>query len=359
MTDKKRARDMSETVFSLRTLIAAVLAFAIAPILTSSAEEIRPGVLRTPESAFENLPGYNFVANYVDVQGYRVHYVDEGPSDGPVILLLHGEPSWSYLYRKMIPPLRNAGYRVIAPDLIGFGKSDKPVDPWDHSYQMHVDAMSELVTALDLNDITFFGQDWGGLIGLRVAAKEPQRFARAVAANTDLPDANPYLAPFQYALFNLMVWWVGPLTQEELQAELSFPRWVSFAWNADPFPVSGIIQGMTTSELSAGVIAAYDAPFPDETYKAGPRVMPSLVPSQLGANRAAWTDVFEKWEKPFMTAFSDSDPITRGREAGFQTRIPGAQGQPHVTIKKGGHFLQEDKGEELAAVIMEFIERTR
>ena len=224
---------MSHAMLDLRTLLVAIV-ILVSAAGDSAAEEARAGVLRTPESAFEDLPGYDFAAHYEDVQGYRVHYVDEGPRDGPIVLLMHGEPSWSYLYRKMIVPLRDAGYRAIAPDLIGFGKSDKPMDPGDHSYQLHVDAMSDLITALDLRDITLFGQDWGGLIGLRVVALQPARFARVVASNTGLPEGNPYWGPFGRALFNLSVWWEGPMTLDELLADLSFPRWVAFAWNADP-----------------------------------------------------------------------------------------------------------------------------
>ncbi len=345
-------------MLDLRTLLVAIV-ILVSAVGDSAAEEARAGVLRTPESAFEDLPGYDFAAHYEDVQGYRVHYVDEGPRDGPIVLLMHGEPSWSYLYRKMIVPLRDAGYRVIAPDLIGFGKSDKPIDPGDHSYQLHVDAMSDLITALDLRDITLFGQDWGGLIGLRVVALQPARFARVVASNTGLPEGNPYWGAFGRALFNLSVWWEGPMTLDELLADLSFPRWVAFAWNADPFPVSRFVQDFTVSDLPEDVAAAYAAPFPDKTYMAGVRVMPTLILTQPGEGRAAWRDVFEKWEKPFLTAFSDSDPFTRGRAVGFQTRIPGAKDENHVTIKNAGHFLQEDKAAELAVLIMDLIERTR
>jgi haloalkane dehalogenase len=266
-----------------------------------------------------------------------MHYVDEGPRDAAPVLLLHGEPSWSYLYRKLVPILTGAGLRVVAPDLIGFGRSDKPSERSDYTYQRHVDWMAGFVVALDLRRITLVCQDWGGLIGLRVAAEHEARFARIVAANTFLP--------------------TGDRTPPE-----AFFAWQKFSQEVPDFPVGRIIAGGCQTPLAAEVIAAYDAPFPDERYKAGARQFPLLVPSTpndpaSAANRAAW-QVLERWEKPFLTAFSDLDPITRGADRFLQRQIPGAAGQPHVTIAGGGHFLQEDRGEELAKVVVDFVART-
>jgi haloalkane dehalogenase len=288
-----------------------------------------------------------------------MHYVDEGPVDATPILLMHGEPSWSYVYRRMIPLLRQGGYRVLAPDLIGFGRSDKLRRQRDYSHQMHVDAMRAFIGQLGLHGITLFVQDWGGLIGLRVLADLPDRFARVIAGNTGLPDAGGlmgYLAPI---LFHIKVWLEGTVTFDDLREEFTLLRWVRYSRTAKDFPIGEIAQIATTRALPPDVVAAYDAPFPDERYKAGARVMPSLIPSELVKNHRAWEHVLSRWEKPFLTAFSDSDPITRGADQGFQARIPGTQGQPHVTINDAGHFLQEDKGDVLAQVILDFIESTR
>ena len=295
-------------------------------------------ILRTPDEQFQSLPDFPFAPHYATTaDGLRVHYLDEGPRDAPPVLLLHGEPSWSFLYRKMIPVLVARGSRCVAPDLVGFGRSDKPAAAEDYSYQRLVDWMSELVfDALDLRDITFFGQDWGGLVGLRLVAAEPDRFARVVVANTGLP------------------------TGERKPTE-AFLAWQSFARDAKEFPVGRIISGGCATQLDPAVIAAYDAPFPDDTYKAGARALPSLVPTSPDdpaheANVKAW-DVLREFRKPFLCAFSDSDPITKGGERAFLGQVPGADGQRHTTIEGGGHFLQEDQGEQLARVIADFIER--
>ncbi|MBS1787280.1 MAG: haloalkane dehalogenase [Acidobacteria bacterium] len=297
-------------------------------------------ILRTPDERFTNLAEYNFAPNYVEVSHQnttlRVHYLDEGMRNAAPVLLLHGEPSWCYLYRKMIPILIAAGHRVIAPDLIGFGRSDKPAAREDYSYQLHVDTMTDFINALNLRNITLFGQDWGGLIGLRIAAENPDRFARIVAANTFLP------------------------TGDQKPSE-GFLRWQQYSQTVENFHVGGIIKGGCVTELAPEVIAAYNAPFPDDSYKAGARQFPMLVPTTPDnpaseTNRKAW-EVLKKWNKPFLTAFSDSDPVTRGADAVLQKLIPGAAGQPHTTITGAGHFLQEDKGEELANVIVDFIAR--
>jgi haloalkane dehalogenase len=298
--------------------------------------------LRTPDERFANLPGFSFAPHYVEIPDgeggqLRVHYVDEGSPNAPIALLLHGEPSWSYLYRKMIPIIVEAGYRAVAPDFIGFGRSDKPARREDYTYQAHVDWTTSFVEQLDLRNITLFGQDWGGLIGLRIAAEHGDRFARIVVGNTGLPTGD------------------GPLSEE-------FLRWQQFSQTTPRFDIGLIIQGGTVTTLPDDVVAAYDAPFPDDSYKEGARIFPSLVPTSpddpaAPANRKAW-EVLEMWGKPFLTAFSDSDPITRGGERVFQARVRGARGQAHTTITHAGHFLQEDKGEELAHVIVDFIKNT-
>jgi len=294
-------------------------------------------ILRTPEEQFSDLPGYSFEPHYVEVDGLRIHYVDEGPRDAEPVLMMHGEPSWSYLYRKMLPVITAAGYRAIAPDLVGFGRSDKPAQREHYTYQRHVDWMKGVLEALDLKGITLVGQDWGGLIGLRLAAEHEGRFARIVAANTGLP--------------------TGDITMGE-----AFLRWQRYSQSVPVFHAGGIVKGGCVSELAPEVIAAYDAPFPDDSYKAGARQFPLLVPTTPDdpaavPNRKAW-EVLSHWEKPFLTAFSDSDPVTRGADRLFRQVIPGAKDQPHTTIVGAGHFLQEDKGEELARVVVDFIRQT-
>ena len=291
--------------------------------------------IRTPDSRFSNLPGYDFAANYVEIDGLRMHYVDEGPANGAAVLLLHGEPSWSYLYRKMIPPLRDAGFRVIAPDLIGFGKSDKPVRQSEYSYAGHVAWMRQFIEALSLNDVTLFCQDWGALIGLRIAAENEHRFARVAVGNGAMPTGD-----------------------EEFPS--AFKIWRAFARWSPWFPIGRIVQSGSVSELSKEEVAAYDAPFPSTRYKAGARAFPKLVPTEpdnpaSDDNRRAW-ERLSHWEKPFLTTFSNRDPITRGAEKPFQARIPGAKNREHVRIRNAGHFLHEDKGEELAEVLISFIE---
>ena len=297
-------------------------------------------VLRTPDDRFAGLPDFPFEPHYVtigDLEGgeLRVHHLDEGPTGAPPVLLMHGEPSWAYLYRTMVPVLAEAGHRCVVPDLVGFGRSDKPTEQTDHSYARHVAWMREaLFERLDLRDITLVCQDWGGLIGLRLVAAEPERFARVVVANTGLP--------------------TGEGTPPE-----AFLAWQNFAATTEQFPVGAIINGGCTTDLAPEVIEAYDAPFPDDSYKAGARVMPSLVPTSPDdpahdEQVDAWK-VLEGFERPFLCAFSDSDPITGGGHRVFERRVPGAADQPHTTIEGGGHFLQEDRGPELARVVADFI----
>jgi haloalkane dehalogenase len=312
--------------------------------------EWSPGeFVRTPEARFAGLPDYPFAPHYAELLGYRVHYVDEGPRDGEPILLLHGQPSWSYLYRHMIPPLAAAGHRVIAPDLVGFGKSDKPTRQSDYSYPMHVDVMTALVRDLDLRDVTFFGQDWGGLIGLRVVADEPDRFARIMISNTGLPAAGGVLGWVGYPLFQLAVWREGSVESlGGIDSEFSFLRWVAYARTTSDFDMEGLFQTATTRELSSEELAGYAAPFPDESHLAGARIFPFLVPSQLRENDRVMRDVYDHWEKPFLTAYGDADPVTAGGEVVWQERVPGAAGQSHTRIAGGAHFIQEDAPEELA-----------
>lgn len=311
--------------------------------------------VRTPDARFENLPDYPFEPNYADVSGYRVHYVDEGPRDGPVVLLLHGQPSWSFLYRHMIPPLASAGYRVIAPDLVGFGKSDKPLRQSDHNYQMHIDLMTDLVRQLDLRDVTFFGQDWGGLIGLRVVAEDPTRFSAIMLSNTGLPAAGGLRGWIGYPLFRLAVWREGTPTLEDLQKEFGFARWVAYARTTPDFDFAGLFQNATSRTLSDDELMAYAAPFPDESYMAAPHIFPYMVPSQLRQNETAMRSVFAKWDKPLLTAFGDSDPVSAGGEKVWQQTAPGAAGQPHTLIKGAAHFIQEDEPEELVRLLIELM----
>lgn len=324
-----------------------------------SADEVSPGVFRTPDHYFDDLPDYPFQPNYLMVGNLRMHYVDEGPTTGSVVLLLHGEPSWSYLYRHMIPVLAAGGYRVIAPDLIGFGRSDKPASMDAHSHSSHVAQIRELVEKLELQRITLFIQDWGGLIGLRVLAEIPDNFAGVVAANTGLPAASGLRGMIGYPLFRLSLWWQGDVSWEELQAEPGFLRWAAYSQSVADMPV-GQVVAVDISESDparADIIRAYDAPFPDARYKAGPAVMPALVPSELTLNAEAW-QVLEQWNKPFLTAFSDGDPITAGGDLAFQQRIPGAAKQQHRTIVGAGHFLQETHGTVLATLMIEFMGQT-
>ena len=294
-------------------------------------------LLRTPDERFAGLPGYPFAPHYVEVDGVRIHHVDEGPRDGEVVLMLHGEPSWSYLYRTMIPVFTAAGHRAVAPDLVGFGRSDKPAAREDYTYARHVAWMRGVVEALDLRGITLVCQDWGGLIGLRLVAEMEDRFARVVAANTFLPTGD----------------------QDPGDA---FRAWQRYSQTVEDFHVGGIVKGGCVSDPPAEVVAAYDAPYPDDRHKAGARQFPTLVPTTpddpaSAPNRAAW-QVLQRWEKPFLTAFGDSDAITRGADRVLQKLIPGAAGQPHTTIAQAGHFIQEDRGEELARVVVDFMAAT-
>lgn len=297
-------------------------------------------ILRTPEARFANLPDYPFAPHWTEVpsgdgQVLRIHAVDEGSRDAAPVLLMHGEPSWSFLYRHMITGLVAKGHRVVAPDLVGFGKSDKPSEPSDYTYERHVAWMSAWLVANDLKGITLFCQDWGGLIGLRLVAAFPERFARVVVANTGLPIGTGRTDAFQ--------------------------QWLDFSQNVPELPVGEIVSMGTKRGLSDAEKAAYLAPYPEEAYKAGARRFPALVPitpehPSVEENKAAWK-VLEAFEKPVLTAFSDGDPVSKGGERVFKDRVPGAKGQDHTIVEGGGHFLQEDKPAELVALIHAFISK--
>jgi haloalkane dehalogenase len=294
-------------------------------------------ILRTPEERFKNLPDYPFVPHYLEADGLRIHYIDEGPPDAEIVLMMHGEPSWSYLYRHMIPIFVEAGCRAIAPDLIGFGKSDKPADRQAHTYQKHVDWMRSWLEALDLQGITLVCQDWGSLIGLRLVAEHPERFGRVVLANGGLPTG-------------------------DRRVTTAFKSWLQFSQRVPRLPIGRIMGMGTKTKLSRDVRRAYEAPFPDDSYKEGARIFPALVPitpddPAAEPNRRAW-QVLRQFDKPFLTAFSDGDPVTRGGDRYFQKLVPGAAGQPHTTIEGAGHFLQEDRGPKLAQVVVDFMAQT-
>ncbi|MBM3805388.1 MAG: haloalkane dehalogenase [Actinobacteria bacterium] len=301
-------------------------------------------ILRTPDERFAGLPDWPWSPNYTFVNAHsstdstklRLHHIDTGSNrTGETVLCMHGEPSWSFLYRKMIGKFVDAGHRVVAPDLVGFGRSDKPAETSDYSYEKHVDWMSQWLVANDLGNLTLVCQDWGGLIGLRLVAAMPERFARVVAANTflntgDRPPSDAFMA------------------------------WRKYSQETPVFNVGAIVQGgCKIKPLADEVRRAYDAPFPDESFKSGARVFPTLVPispddPSAVANVEAWKSL-RKFDKPFLTAFSDSDPVTAGGDKYFQREIAGCAGQAHTTIANAAHFLQEDAGEEFAAVVNRFI----
>jgi haloalkane dehalogenase len=307
-------------------------------------------VLRTPDHRFANLPDFPWEPNYHSVSDaqhgqLRMHYLDVGPRDGDIVLMLHGEPSWCFLYRHMIHALSARGLRCIAPDLVGFGRSDKPAARSAYSYAGHVAQVGELLRALEVNKVTLVCQDWGGPIGLSLLAQMPERFSAVVAANTLLPGCEP--PP------NGVAPWPGAIVEQ----------WVAATRDAEDLDVSGVIAAVSCTPLSAGVLAAYDAPFPSPAYKAGALVFPSLIPTHAqmaGAaeNRQTW-EFLCHWEKPFVTAFSDSDPATAAWGPVFQQRIPGARGREHPTIMGAGHFLQEEQGDALAAVVARTIDSLR
>lgn len=305
-------------------------------------------VLRTPDERFQNLPEFSFPPHYQQVQddslgSLRMHYLDEGPRDAPVVLMLHGEPTWCYLYRKLIPPLVAAGYRAVAPDHIGFGRSDKLAARSDYSYQRHVEWLGQLLTALDLGRITLVCQDWGGPIGLRILSEMPQRFDAVLATNTLLPNCEP--PPRGVAD------WPGTIVRD----------WVHLTRNLTDLPIGETVSSVAVWPLSSEVRRAYDAPFPDPSYKAAALEFPALIPIHphlpgVAENRRAW-EFLERFEKPFLTAFSDADPSTKAWEKVFRERVPGAKKQAHVEIAHAGHFVQEEQGEVLAEALLGLLNR--
>lgn len=307
-------------------------------------------VLRTPDDCFRDLPDFDFEPRYHTLQdqrfgALRMHYLDEGPRDAPVVLMLHGEPTWSFLYRKLIGPVTRAGYRALAPDLIGFGRSDKLAQRSDYSYQRFVDWLGDWLRALDLRRITLVCQDWGGPLGLRLLGAMPERFDAVLATNTLLPNCEAPPRGIDD--------WPGRIIED----------WVALSAAAQDLPVAEIIAGTCITRPEAAVLRAYDAPFPDASYKAAMLEFPSLIPIREGMagvaeNRAAWR-VLEQFEKPFLTAFSDGDPATKAWEQVFRQRVPGAAAQPRLEIAGAGHFVQEEAGEELAQILLDFLARNR
>ena len=351
-------------------------------------------ILRTPDERFANLADYPFAPHYTTIQTHdgsdlRIHHLDEGPADGPLVLCMHGQPVWSYLYRKMIPLLVAEGMRVIAPDLPGYGKSDKPAAREDYSYQRQVDWMGAWLEQNNFSGITFFGQDWGGLIGLRMIVDRPERFDRVVIANTGLPynpdvpeetvkaveafranDPTPTLIEMQKAL--------GAMPGDPAR---KFAYWQKFCWETEDLPVGFMMMMMLerpsraaqaikfmlhnlgmTLPFPTPLAKAYEAPFPDPSFKMGPRAMPSEVPMlptspSLDAQRRAW-EFYETFDKPFLCMFADDDPVTRGGEEQFKSRVPGARGLAHSTIRGGGHFVQENAPEQVTRAIVDLIRST-
>jgi len=314
-------------------------------------------VLKTPGKRFEDLPDYPFEPNYITCQGYRIHYIDEGEQDRPVILLLHGEPSWSYLYRKMIPRLVDQGFRTIAPDLLGFGKSDKLQKKTDYSYQLLVDIKTEFVKKLDLDIAVLFIQDWGSLVGLRLLETVGNRVHRVVLANGGLPAMDGISSWFAHSIFKLRVKFNSISTEDDLRENLNFLNWVTYTQKAKEFPIGNIIQSATLTELSSEELAAYDAPYPDESYKTGARILPMLVTSQLRKNKQVWNSVLKNWKKPFLTIFGDSDPITKGGQKIFLKKVPGTKDLDHAIIE-ASHFIQEDAANELVDRIVALYQQT-
>ena len=357
----------------LKTALLIFVTVLISPCLLGNESElsndtIKKGVLRTPDERFTDLHEFPFEPNYIFIDGLRIHYIDEGPRDADPIILFHGEPTWSYLYRKMIPVLASEGHRVIVPDMVGFGKSDKFISKHDYSYQHHVDVMKELVTRLDLKDATHFGQDWGGLVGLRVVAELPDRFSRVVVSNTGMV-ARAGISGWLFEGFvKLLVWWHGEVTFEELktasedalaiqnpsqiQGARMFSKWIAHSYHAQDMDIVGIIETFGRIKLIDREANAYEAPYPTGEYKAGAHVWPYLIPTQLAENEEYWVNVYEKWDKPFLVAFGGEERVTINMKDDFLNRIPNPT---VVTLEGVGHFVQEEVGPELAMLVSDFI----
>ncbi len=313
-------------------------------------------VLRTPESAFEDLKDYPFKANYMQLEQMRMHYLDEGKENQKVIFLFHGQPSWSYLYRHMIPPLADAGYRVIAPDLIGFGKSDKPMDPKDHTFTNHVNWVSQFVRQLGIKHASAFMQDWGGMIGLRVLANNPDWLDHLIVANTALAEVKG-LAKFIFP--KVMKWMAkssGKPSVEKFAHKQNFGNWAGYFSRSEKLEIGKIMQVLTTKSLKPEEMQAYDAPFPDDRFYAAPRTMPQIIATDLDEVNEAW-EKLRQWEKPVLTLFSDKDPFLAGKgyDEKFRKNFKGAKDQPHITITNASHFLQEDQASALVKNITKWV----
>lgn len=317
-------------------------------------------ILRTPESAFANLLDYPFSANYIEIDGMRMHYIDEGKDNKKTIFLLHGQPSWSYLYRHMVPLFVDAGYRVIAPDLIGFGKSDKPVSGDAHSYANHVLWMTSFVRKLGIKNAAAFMQDWGGMIGLRVLAKEPEWLDRLVVSNTALAEMTGLEKFMVPKILKLMTVIAGKPSVHKFAGNINYGNWAGYFRHAVQLEVGQILQTLTTRQLSTAEMLAYDAPFPTADYYAAPRKMPEIVASELDQVNADWKKL-KQWHKPVLTLFSDKDPFLadQGYDKKFQANFSGTQGQPHITIENASHFLQEDQSQQLAEKVTSWLEQTQ
>lgn len=341
----------------LLIVVLIVVVSVVAVVSMQASEKWTVGeVIRTPDNAFANLEDYPFEPHYVDSLGYRIHYVDEGPKDGQVILLMHGQPSWSYLYRHMIPILTKAGFRVIAPDNVGFGKSDKPTKPSDHNVQMHIDVMSNFVAQIGLENITLFAQDWGGLIGLRVVPEQPDRFARIMLSNTTLPAMSGIKGWLALPLFRFATWKEGKVQELDIDSgKFSFTKWVSYAKHTTNFDFQNLFQKTTTRELSQPALDGYAAPFPGNQYLSAVRQFPSMVVTQVRQNQRVMDDFYTKWDKPFITAFGSDDGLMAGLDKVWHTTVPGAKNQPHTSVKDANHFIQDDKPEEITKLLIEFI----
>ncbi len=336
--------------------------------LPLSGEEVAPGVLRTPEERFVDLVDFPFEPHYLQFNGVRVHFLDEGPESGQPILLLHGLPTWSYLYRNMIPALTEAGHRVIVPDLIGFGKSDKFANKTNYSYVHHIETIKYLVHSLDLHGATFFGQDWGGMIGLRVVAEMQDRFARVAVSNTGMVAREGITGWLIEKVLAFMIWWNGPVTFEELKLAADqalhldnpsatdgarmFSKWMAHSYYADDLNIAGVITTFGRLELSDAVAHAYEAPYPSGEYKAGVHVLASLIPTQLSENEHYWRTVYEQWDKPFLVTFGSEERITIRMKQEFMDRVPSPI---EIDLESVGHFSQEEAGPELSSLLIKFI----
>jgi haloalkane dehalogenase len=341
------------------------------PVIRTTNEGVE--FVRTPSRCFDGLPDFPYVLEHVDIDGLRQGFVDEGPANGPVVLLLHGQPTWAFLYRKMIPILVGAGYRVVAMDHLGMGYSDKPIDIADYSYLGHIDRLERFITALGLTDITLFAQDWGSVIGLHVAGENPDWFARIVIGDGTLPvvpagvmpyppvenpnEIDPNLpTPFPYPAQQVPFYNGCTL----IGASFDFAAWMEYAMKAEAFHAAGAVEAATWFDMPTEDEAAYDAPFPSRVYMAGIRVFPSLANEQGGVNQNAWAGL-QQFQKPFLTIWASNDPISIGSCA-TQDRlinnIPGAVGLPHTRLPEASHFLQDDQGAEIASRIVDLISTT-